>query len=301
MEWLTNDVTCNCLRREFPDGTALVMVSNKAIFRRPGWENQRRRRSPTALTVADPEDIYAEAERLGKLMEMSDYVDLDAARKDESAARAVRRARSRVRDLAMSTDFKYFVTLTLDGEKVDRYDPVAVTKKLNTWLDNAVRRQGLTYVLVPELHKDGAIHFHGFFNDALEAVDSGTLTKDGGRPRKPKSAAQRAALLGDGWRPVYNLPRWSLGFTTAIELYGERSAAVGYVCKYISKSAKTQGKVGGRWYYSGGDLREPRKVFCQFDMEDALNRPGASVFEVDGLEAAVAIFTDQKGGEENGL
>lgn len=91
-------------------------------------------------------------------------------------------------------------------EKVDRYDASAVTRKLNSWLDNQVRRKGLAYVLVAERHKDGAVHFHGFFNDALPVVDSGTLSIGGGKPRKPRSARERARWLEQGAHVVYNLP-----------------------------------------------------------------------------------------------
>ena len=84
-------------------------------------------------------------------------------------------------------------TLTLDPARVNRYDVREVTRHLNHWLDNQVRRKGLAYVLVPERHKDGAIHFHGFFNDALEARDSGTVSLPGQKaPRRPRSARQRA-------------------------------------------------------------------------------------------------------------
>lgn len=80
-----------------------------------------------------------------------------------SLARAKRRARSAVFDIAMSNDFKYFVTLTLDAVRMDRYVVSQVTKKLNNWLGDCVRRKGLKYVLVPEYHLDGAVHCHGFF------------------------------------------------------------------------------------------------------------------------------------------
>lgn len=154
----------------------------------------------------------------------------------QSSARAVRRARAQVRDLALCNPFTHFVTLTLDQSRVDRYDMIAITRKLNAWLSNQVQRRGLKYVLVPERHKDGAIHFHGFFNDVLDRVDSGTMIPPGGgKPRKPRSRAQRAAWEADGGRVVWNLPGWSLGFTTALELVGEYSQAVNYVCKYIGK------------------------------------------------------------------
>lgn len=50
--------------------------------------------------------------------------------------RAQRRARSEVRALALCNPFAHFVTLTLDGARVDRYDMTAITRKLNAWLSN---------------------------------------------------------------------------------------------------------------------------------------------------------------------
>lgn len=233
----------------YPNGDAYISIYSADIIRESGWEE--RGRKPGVKGSADSADL----------------------------SRSKRRARSAVFDLAMANDFKYFVTLTLDKDRVDRYDSAAVTKKLNVWLDNQVRRKGLTYVLVPEFHKDGAIHFHGLFNDALAAVDSGTISMGSGKPRKPRSERQRAKWLSEGGHVVYNLPGWKLGFTTAIELYGERAKAVNYVCKYITKAAD---KVGGRWYYSGGELKRPETVV--FDVEDfAAAAEGRDVFKIESL------------------
>lgn len=146
---------------------------------------------------------------------------------------ARRRARTAVRDLALSNDFTWFVTFTLDSKKIDRYDADLCCKKLNKWLENQVQRKGLKYVMIPEYHRDRAIHFHGLFNDVLPVKYSG-VKQDG--------------------HEVYNMPSWPYGFTTAIKLYGDRQRAVNYVCKYINK---TQDKVAGRYYYSGGHLTRP--------------------------------------------
>lgn len=225
-------------------------------------------------------------------------------------ARAVRRARAQVRDIALCTPFRWFVTLTLDPARVNRYDVREVTRHLNHWLDNQVRRKGLAYVLVPERHKDGAIHFHGFFNDALEARDSGTVSLPGQKaPRRPRSARQRAKWLEDGGKPVYNLPGWSWGFTTAIELYGEYDRAVSYVCKYIGKelapSPNGDGlepqKIGGRWYYSGGALGRPQVTYAELDFRQAEQEPGAYRFDLPQAGISFVQFQFQaKGGENSG-
>lgn len=300
-----NDIYHRARFVHYPDGSVYVMASDRAIFREPGWETVGRpEREPVGdpwskVAFDDPERYMALLEAEGKMMETSDYAESVARSKAENLERAQRRAKNAVRDLALSNDFRYFVTLTLDRQKVDRYDIAAITKKLRTWADNAVRRKGLKYVLVPELHKDGAVHFHGFFNDALPAVDSGTLS-NGGKPRKPRSASERARLLSDGWHVVYNLPSWTLGFTTAIELYGERRQAVAYVLKYISKAASTSGRIGGRWYYSGGDLQRPAVTFDDVSPDDLAEFDGAWDGVIDNLGARLVVAYVEGGEKDNG-
>jgi len=197
-------------------------------------------------------------------------------RSGSDVPRAQARARSALKDIALCTPFKYFVTLTLDQTKCDRYDMSEITKKLNNWLDNCVRRKGLTYVLVPERHKDGAVHFHGFFNDALDVIDSGKRTKDK--------------------RKIYNLPAWTLGFTTAIELYGDYHQAVSYVIKYIGK---TQEKIGGRWYYSGGDTRRPVVGYMDTEMSEILAMDGVYRWDVPGVACFAQVTIRPKGVYDN--
>ena len=110
--------------------------------------------------------------------------------------------------------------------------------------------------------------------------------------RNGRDLARSARL---GWRPG---GRWctiyrdfDLGFTTAIELYGAYEAAVAYVCKYISKGlgggdgsvdyVPLSGKIGGRWYYSGGDLRGPEVSYCDVACEELAAAGGRLVSLTD--------------------
>lgn len=231
-----SEIMHNAQQKVYPDGTSVILVSDRRCFREPGWESDK------------PLERSEGRERVG-----------------EDIERSKRRARAAVTDLARCNDFAYFVTLTLDAARVDRYDIAASLRPMRVLLDNAVRRHGLRYILVPEHHKDGAIHFHGLINSgAWELVDSGTLRlPDRKQPRKPMSKKERARLLDEGAQIVYNIPDWKLGFSTAIELYGDHRAAIAYVCKYIGKETQ---KIGGRWYYSGGKLRRPEKRY--FDLEE---------------------------------
>lgn len=169
----------------------------------------------------------------------------DVRRGRDFGLEARRRALRKCRDLATcNPDLKIFATFTLDGAKIDRYDYKAIVTRLNNWLDNRVRRNGLKYVIVPEHHKDGAVHFHGLMNDVLERRSSGV--KHNGKL-------------------VYNLPDWALGFTTAQLVAGKDCTrkVSEYVLKYITKSPD---KVGGRYYLHGGSFDEPRKAWYNIDI-----------------------------------
>lgn len=269
--------------KTYPDGSRELLACSKPIFRSSGWEvREAPQNAPKGRRRVAQGESSSESES-----PVSD------------ALRAVRRARAQVRDIALCNPMTYFVTLTLDAAKVDRYDMSAITRKLNAWLSNQVQRRGLCYVLVPERHKDGAVHFHGFFNNALPVVDSGTIIPaSGGKPRKPRSRKERDKMIADGGHVVYNLPGWTLGFTTAIELYGEYDNAVSYVCKYIGKDMPQEvpqeggtkdfhicGKIGGRWYYSGGDLKRPEVSYAPLEWRDLAELPGAYYFEVPEARA----------------
>ena len=250
--------------KTYPDGSIKVLAMQRALMREPGWETpgwgEDQGRSPEPEPQEAPQGPQEapetpEGEREGER----------GTPFPESLARAKRRARNAIYDAAMCSDLGLFVTLTIDPAKMDRESPEEVFRHLRYWLDNNVRRRGLAYVLVPEYHKKGGIHFHTLTNDVFERVDSGTLTHQGwSKPRKPRSKKQRAAWLDSGAQVVYNLPGWPFGFTTAIELYGDRRTAVGYLTKYVAKSEK---KIGGRWYYSGGALGSPGKFYLDTDFD----------------------------------
>lgn len=242
---------------EYPDGSYDIMASNRKVF------GPR----PERITKSSAEG--KRTENCPSKKEKPKKADLERAR---------RRARAQVRRLALCNEFRWFVTLTIDPKKIDSYDAAMVIKRLNQWLSNRVKRDGLRYVLVPERHKSGRIHFHGFFSDSLQAVDSGHKDSEG--------------------HPVYNLPQWDYGFTTAIALYGEYPKAVAYVCKYIGKDSE---KIGGRWYYSGGKLEKPVEKFVDLpywelmEMQDEeftaqygqgwfISTPGGMFAGVNGLK-----------------
>ena len=264
--------------KEYPVGVLEVLTASRPVFREPGYEpmakwapegrtRPERAKGGEAANEAQPE-----------------------GRKAENVQRAVRRAKQNLRDLALCNDMRYFITLTLDKTQIDRHDMAAITRKVNAWCSNRVQRDGLAYILVPERHKDGAIHFHGFVNDAVEVVDSGTISLPGcKKPKRPRSEAQRAEWLAQGGQVVYNLPDWTLGFTTAIELYGDPVRAVNYCCKYIGKQqegGEVPERIGGRWFYHGGCRDRPKVTYADVDFDQmAITAQNVFAFEVPAANA----------------
>ena len=241
-------ITHNAIVYSYDNGCTDIIAADRFVFREAGYENHTER-----VDMARPAPREA-----GKKAEGGDM------------ERSMRRARAKLRRLALANDFQFFVTLTLDQTRIDRYDPYVITKSLNRWCDNMVRRHGLRYVLVPERHKDGAIHFHGFFGgEGLEVIDSEHRDRCG--------------------NPVYNLPQWRYGFSTALVLQGEYPRAVAYVCKYIGKQ---QGeRPMGRWYYSGGDLREPKKIYADLDYDQIANM--ADCYKLETPSGRLAIIHER--------
>ena len=224
----------------YPCGVQDIVASSCPDFGEKGWE-----------------EVGVKAKRQKRL-------SADPAAEDME--RSMRRARSKLRRLALANEFRWFVTLTIDPQKCDSFDGAAVVKKLNAWCSNMVQRHGLKYILVPERHQSGRIHFHGFFNDCVKPVDSGHTDSQG--------------------HTIFNLPQWSLGFTTAIELYDDYTRAVGYVCKYVGKQGE---KPAGRWYYSGGALVEPSVQYAEISPAELAAEYGdrAFVFYPPGKQMAV--------------
>lgn len=184
---------------------------------------------------------------------------------EESRKASLRRARRKIFDYAICNPFDCFVTLTLDKTLIDRGDYNAVIKRLSTYLDNRVRRHGLIYLGVPELHQHGGIHFHFLMNSsALRLTDSGTVSIEGRKKPIKIATADRQHIPQNKRHTVYNLVDWQLGFSTAIKTYGDRGAVSRYISKELNKSVQKSidnrgnvEKIGGRWYLSGGNLKKP--------------------------------------------
>lgn len=143
--------------------------------------------------------------------------EIEEWRRDEYLRTSLLRTRNSIYYLSRSNVWSWFVTLTLDPEKINRYDFADCSKKVRKWFNNLRRvSPDLYYLVVPEQHKDGAWHFHGLLGDCggLVFSDSGKRDKSG--------------------RVIYNLFNWKYGFSTATEIT-DTARASSYICKYITK------------------------------------------------------------------
>lgn len=76
------------------------------------------------------------------------------------------RAKTRVKELALCNSWKYWCTFTISPDKYDRYNLEVYRKDFAKFIKNLnLRRiEKIVYLLIPEMHEDGAWHMHGFIN-----------------------------------------------------------------------------------------------------------------------------------------
>ena len=182
----------------------------------------------------------------------------------ESRSDSLKRAKDSIFDYVLCNDFQYFFTGTINPELLQSDNPQVLITPVQTWLKDIVRRYGVGYVMVAERHKKGGIHFHGLLmsETPLPLVDSGTALYKG--HKKPVSAARAKRLhLSDG-RTVYNLKNWRFGFSTAIELTGDKLYTAFYITKYITKDCS---KIFGRFFWHSRNLQKPKIIIHDLDFE----------------------------------
>lgn len=261
----------NALIKRYPDGTYQVTCFSRPTYNRGGMEDadklhQQRRRK-------EFEAKHSELLNSGKPRERT--------RSDNA-----RRAKNSVFDIAALNDWQYFVTLTLDADKINRYDPAQIVRPVTKWFDNLVQRKGLRYLIVPEHHSDGAIHFHGLISgDGLRLSDSGTVKVPYRKKPVKRATAKRNGVPDADQKTVYNWDDFRLGFSTALAVYGERGNLAKYMTKYITKDLT---KIFGQTYFAGGRglQRKPESVAIDLDFEKIKSEAFDLPFELGGVKYA---------------
>jgi hypothetical protein len=195
--------------------------------------------------------IFKEKREVGELPcgYAPDKVSKPKCKCNEPRLDSVNRAKSKIFDIVALNGFTHFVTLTFSSKYVDRYDTKAILSKLKAFLSNNVQRHDLQYVLCPEFHEDGAIHFHGFFKGDITYIDSGTVMAPNRKKPIKIETAKRYKIPLDSCETVYNIPAWSYGWSAVREIIDGLEYVAKYTTKYVTKDSK---KIYGSFYFAGG-------------------------------------------------
>lgn len=147
--------------------------------------------------------------------------------------RSCYRSKTAIFDIARANTWDWFLTLTFSPEEVDRYDYDDIVGRMDTFMQY-LRRNGCQWLVVPELHKDGAYHFHGLCLGQLPLKDSGHLDPGG--------------------HTIYNIPGYKLGFTTVTEVQ-DQGRVSSYITKYTTKELLGSIPSGRKRYWASRSLQ----------------------------------------------
>lgn len=149
-------------------------------------------------------------------------------------------------ELALCNPWDWFCTFTLDKNKYDRYNLTKWYKDFSQWIRDQRKKTGcaIAYLLIPELHSDGAWHMHGFMKDVPSVVSFSDLRRDGWQvPDKLVSGDYSC------WMDYHK----KFGFCSLGALKNPVAAAF-YITKYITKSQCEGIPVGAHTYYPSRGL-----------------------------------------------
>lgn len=88
----------------------------------------------------------------------------------------ITRAKSKIREYVANSNFNAFCTFTFSGRNFDRYNFVDCRKFITNYFTHKLVVSN--WLVVPEFHADGAIHFHGFMNIDKKFLKYGFAKKD---------------------------------------------------------------------------------------------------------------------------
>lgn len=151
------------------------------------------------------------------------------------------RARSKVMELALCNPWEYWCTFTISPYKYDRYNLKVYKNAFSEFIHtlNRSRKVKIAYLLIPEMHADGAWHMHGFIHGLLDSDlqlnDNGYFT----------------------WQKYNN----KFGFMSLSKIKDLESTAK-YSMKYMTKdSSKNVTELGAHMYYSSHGLKTADRIY----------------------------------------
>ena len=175
---------------------------------------------------------------------------------DQKLDNNICRARSKIRDYGFCNDWSLFVTLTLDPSKMDVFDLSALNRTLSQWFRDYRKKYGVNvkYLLIPEKHKSGAIHLHGF----LLGLPVSHLRLFHSSEHLPYYILNQ---LSQG-KLLYTWPAYEQKFGyVVVEPIRNKDRAVSYITKYVTKDlALAVSDLGAHLYYSSQGLAKATEL-----------------------------------------
>lgn len=219
--------------------------------------------------------------------EIDNFVSKGEAGNDEKLDNSLSRTKSRIFELSYCNEWQYFVTLTLDKSKYNRYDLPKFIKDLGQTIRDLRKSIGadIKYLLIPEKHQDGAWHLHGF----LLGLPFSELKEFTTADRLPNKIRKR---ISDGKR-VFTWSRYErkFGFSD-IELVENNEAASKYITKYVTKeSMHTISELNAHCFYASKGLKGA----------DVLAKGFVNPFDADYFNEHCAVKWFDISEEENAL
>lgn len=156
---------------------------------------------------------------------------------DSKLNEAFCRAKSMVLQYALCNHWDYFFTGTLDEKKFNRYELDSFQQRLSQFIRDKRKAYGtqLSFLLVPEQHKDGAWHMHGL----IAGIPDSRLRRF--RPPEPRKLVNSFYL---NW-PDY---MQKFGFCSLGPIKHPVATAF-YITKYVSKELSQRGGDLGKHLY----------------------------------------------------
>ena len=191
------------------------------------------------------------------------YTAKGRAGNDEKLPENIRRAKSKVYELALCNDFTFFCTLTFARDKVaDRYDLEGCMKSFCKWMNNYNYRTpgaAVRYLLIPEPHEDGAWHLHGL----VSGIPDSHL-------RHFQLDEQIPARIRNELAKGHPVLQWTVydkkyGFCTLSPIRST-DAVSKYITKYVTKELGGAVKeLNAHLYYRSQGLKEKELVYSAPD------------------------------------
>lgn len=164
----------------------------------------------------------------------------------------ISRAKAIVREYVLCNPWDYWCTFTISPQKYDRHNIKQFQKDFSEFIHNQNRNREIKikYILIPEMHKDGAWHMHGFIY-GLSDSDIG---------------------LNDNGYYTWIKYNDKFGYMSLSKIK-DIDRASNYALKYMTKNEeKNISELGAHLYYASQNLKKAELIYkghgmlhCEWD------------------------------------